>query len=120
MQRRKRSHRRRPVRLLSRGTAAKPTRKGPCSSASSEHAQEIDQVLLFLICVTDIETAVVEIDQLAKRCRGAVREIRRSRRKRAHLLRHREADVGTLAGDQRSPGIMRVDLPTEVRMRGGI
>src|SRR5262245_11637868 len=88
-----------------------------CGPPWSQHAQEVPEVALLLLAVLRVEPLVIVFDELIERARGTVREVRRSRRKPAHLLHRDGTDVAALPVDECPTGILRVDDTSEVRMR---
>src|SRR5690606_33141469 len=84
---------------------------------ASQHSQEIGQIDFFLLGITDIEAAIVKIDEFMQvRCR-AVHEIRRACGKTTELLDDDGADVFALAGDQSPSRVLRINGTSEKRMR---
>ena len=91
------------VPLLARAAEPAPRSGGQATTpAALQRTQEINQIFLLDVCELHIETAVVEIDDLAQGLRRSVGEIRRARGQPAQLLHHDRTHVGALARNQRA------------------
>jgi len=83
-----------------------------------ERIQEIDQVGLFPFCKADIETLVVELDDVTQVAGRAVMEIRCARRESTQDWSLEQSDICALASDHGLAQIGNlIDLPGERTLR---
>src|SRR5438128_12140095 len=87
-----------------RGTsrAEKSRVRGRRTAPSSEGTQECDQISLLLIRKPDIESLVIEVDDIEQGGRRAVMKVGSTRRQSSQDRSLDLAYVGTLAGNQRA------------------
>src|SRR5262249_26749209 len=86
------------------------------SNSLSQHAQKVNEVLLFLLGELDIESPIVEIDRLTQVRGRSVCKIRRPWSHPAPLRYHNRAHVITFSPDQIAPRIVGVDDAAQKRM----
>src|SRR5207253_1424475 len=91
------------------GPSSTPSPRGPRAAPLSEGTQECDQISLLLICKPDIESLVIEVDDIEQGGRRAVVKVWSTRRQSSQDRSLDLADVGTLAGNQRSARVRHLE-----------
>src|SRR5262245_60956827 len=89
----------------------------PRGASVAQRPQEVHEVLLFLLRELDVETPVVEVDDLTERRGRAVGEVRCACGQPPQLLHDDGADVSASSGDECTSRVGGVDLATEERVR---